>query len=149
MVASNTDHSGSTVLEQVGPNIIHHVSNSDITNPIVFVPKLYGIDFSITKHVFMLWLVAIIVATVVIFPIQRYVKSSGKEKSRWVILIEYIVEFIRDAISLPNVGPKWVMTWTPLFLTFFLSIKPSLSLRLGLINFSHSCGWRVRWHLRH
>ena len=122
MVASNTDHSGSTVLEQVGPNIIHHVSNSDITNPIVFVPKLYGIDFSITKHVFMLWLVAIIVATVVIFPIQRYVKSSGKEKSRWVTLIEYIVEFIRDAISYPNVGPKWVMTWTPLFLTFFFFI---------------------------
>ena len=49
MVASNTDHSGSTVLEQVGPNIIHHVSNSDITHPIVFVPKLYGLDFSITK----------------------------------------------------------------------------------------------------
>ena len=122
MVASNTDNSGLTVLEQVGPNIIHHVSNSDIAHPIVHVPKLFGIDFSITKHVFMLWLVAIIVATVIIFPIQRYLKSNGKQKSRWAIMIEYIVEFIRDAISSPNVGPKWVMTWTPLFLTFFFFI---------------------------
>ena len=122
MVISSTENSGQTVLEKVGPNIIHHVSNSDISHPIVHVPKLFGIDFSITKHVFMLWLIAIIVAIFVIIPIQRYVKSNGKEKTRWTIMIEYIVEFIRDGISGPNVGPKWVMTWTPLFLTFFFFI---------------------------
>ena len=122
MVASGTAKNGQSVLEQVGPNIIHHVSNSDISHPIVHIPKLFGIDFSITKHVFMLWLVSIIVATVVIIPIQKYIKSNGKDKSRWMIMIEYITEFIRNAISSPNVGPKWVMTWTPLFLTFFFFI---------------------------
>ena len=122
MVASGTAKNGQSVLEQVGPNIIHHVSNSDISHPIVHIPKLFGIDFSITKHVFMLWLVAIIVATVMIIPIQKYVKSNGKNKSRWMIMIEYITEFIRNAISAPNVGAKWVMTWTPLFLTFFFFI---------------------------
>ncbi|SVC25032.1 uncharacterized protein METZ01_LOCUS277886, partial [marine metagenome] len=122
MVISSTENSGQTVLEKVGPNIIHHVSNSDISHPIVHLPKLFGIDFSITKHVFMLWIIAIIVAIFVIIPIQRYVKSNGKEKTRWTIMIEYIVEFIRDGISGPNVGPKWVMTWTPLFLTFFFFI---------------------------
>ena len=70
----------------------------------------------------MLWVVAIIVATAVIYPIQKYVKSNGKEKSRWTIMIEYIVEFIRDAISGPNVGTKWVITLTHLFLTFFFFI---------------------------
>ena len=122
MVASGTAKNGQSVLEQVGPNIIHHVSNSDISHPIVHIPKLFGIDFSITKHVFMLWLVSIIVATVIIIPIQKYVKSNGKNKSRWMIMIEYITEFIRNAISAPNVGAKWVMTWTPLFLTFFFFI---------------------------
>ena len=122
MVASGTAKNGQSVLEQVGPNIIHHVSNSDISHPIVHIPKLFGIDFSITKHVFMLWLVSIIVATVIIIPIQKYVKSNGKNKTRWMIMIEYITEFIRNAISAPNVGAKWVMTWTPLFLTFFFFI---------------------------
>ena len=122
MVASGTAKNGQSVLEQVGPNIIHHVSNSDISHPIIHIPKLFGIDFSITKHVFMLWLVSIIVATVIIIPIQKYIKSNGEDKSRWMIMIEYITEFIRNAISSPNVGPKWVMTWTPLFLTFFFFI---------------------------
>jgi len=122
MVASGTAKNGLSVLEQVGPNIIHHVSNSDISHPIIHIPKIFGIDFSITKHVFMLWLVSIIVATVIIIPIQKYIKSNGKDKSRWMITIEYITEFIRNAISSPNVGPRWVMTWTPLFLTFFFFI---------------------------
>ena len=122
MVASGTAKNGLSVLEQVGPNIIHHVSNSDISHPIIHIPKIFGIDFSITKHVFMLWLVSIIVATVIIIPIQKYIKSNGKDKSRWMIMIEYITEFIRNAISSPNVGSRWVMTWTPLFLTFFFFI---------------------------
>ena len=122
MVADKTSHIGQTVLEQVGPNIIHHVSNSDITHPIIHLPKIFGIDFSITKHVLMLWLVGIIVSILVVLPIRKYLASNGKKKSRWVTLIEYIVEFVRDTISSPNVGSKWVMTWTPLFLTIFFFI---------------------------
>jgi len=122
MVAANTSHSNQTVLEQVGPNIIHHVSNSDITHPIIQLPSFFGIDFSVTKHVLMLWLVAFIVSIVVILPIRKYLSSNGKKKSNWVSLIEYIVEFVKDTIAAPNVGPNWVMTWTPLFLTFFFFI---------------------------
>ena len=122
MVAANTSNTGQSVLEQVGPNIIHHVSNSSKEHPIIKLPELFGIDFSVTKHVLMLWIVAIIVAFVVVIPVQKYIKSNGKDKSRWMVMIEYITEFIRNAISSPNVGPKWVMTWTPLFLTFFFFI---------------------------
>ena len=32
------------------------------------------------------------------------------------------MQFIRDSIVSPNVGPKWVNTWTPLVLTFFFFI---------------------------
>ena len=122
MVAANTNHSNQTVLEQVGPNIIHHVSNSDIAHPIIHLPSLFGIDFSVTKHVLMLWIVALIVSIVVILPVRKYLSSNGKKKSNWVTLIEYIVEFVKDTIAAPNVGPNWVMTWTPLFLTFFFFI---------------------------
>ena len=122
MIAANTSHSGQSVLDQVGPNIIHHVSNSDISHPIIKLPKLFGIDFSVTKHVFMLWIVAIIISIVIIFPIRAYLSNKGKKQSKWVTFIEYIVEFIKNTISVPNVGAKWVMTWTPLFLTFFFFI---------------------------
>ena len=122
MVAANSSYSNQTVLEQVGPNIIHHVSNSDITHPIIQLPSFFGIDFSVTKHVLMLWLVAFIVSIVVILPIRKYLSSNGKKKSNWVSLIEYIVEFVKDTIAAPNIGPNWVMTWTPLFLTFFFFI---------------------------
>ena len=122
MVAANTNHSNQTVLEQVGPNIIHHVSNSDIAHPIIHLPSFFGIDFSVTKHVLMLWIVALIVSIVVILPVRKYLSSNGKKKSNWVTLIEYIVEFVKDTIAAPNVGPNWVMTWTPLFLTFFFFI---------------------------
>ena len=122
MIAANTSHSGQSILDQVGPNIIHHVSNSDISHPIIQLPKLFGIDFSVTKHVFMLWIVAVIVSIVIVFPVRAYLSSNGKKKSKWVTFIEYIVEFVKDTISSPNVGPNWVMTWTPLFLTFFFFI---------------------------
>ena len=122
MVAANTSHSNQTVLEQVGPNILHHVSNSDIAHPIIHLPSFFGIDFSVTKHVLMLWLVALIVSIVVIIPTRKYLSSNGKKKSNWVTLIEYIVEFVKDTIAAPNVGPNWIMTWTPLFLTFFFFI---------------------------
>ena len=36
--------------------------------------------------------------------------------------LEAVVEFIRDSIALPNVGKKWVNTWTPLLLTLFVFI---------------------------
>jgi F-type H+-transporting ATPase subunit a len=32
------------------------------------------------------------------------------------------VEFVRDSVVLPNVGRKWVNTWTPLVLTLFFFI---------------------------
>ena len=45
MVAANTSNAGQSVLEQVGPNIIHHVSNSSKEHPIIKLPELFGIDF--------------------------------------------------------------------------------------------------------
>lgn len=103
-----------------GETIIHHIANN-AENPIVRLPKIFGIDFSITKHVFMLWLVAILVFVVITWIVRRC-RNQGPVPSGAGNALEFIVEFIRDSIVLPNVGEKWVNTWAPLILTFFAFI---------------------------
>ena len=120
-VTESAQGSGS-VMEQVGPNIIHHVSNSDIAHPIIHLPTIFGINFSVSKHVFMLWMVAVLVATAVIIPVRKFLGSERSVPRGWMNAIEAMVQFIRDVVVKPNVGPKWVMTWTPLILTFFFFI---------------------------
>jgi F-type H+-transporting ATPase subunit a len=122
MSAVEAGHTSNSVMEQVGPNIIHHVSNSDISHPIIHLPTLYGINFYVTKHVFMLWLVTILIGIAVIIPVRRFLAGGRPVPTGWMNALETIVQFIRDSIVKPNVGPKWVMTWTPLILTFFFFI---------------------------
>jgi len=122
MSAVETGHAPQSVMEQVGSNIIHHVSNSDISHPIYHIPPLFGIDFSVTKHVLMLWIVALLVGIAVIVPVRKFLSNNKAAPSGFMNGIEAIVQFIRDSIVKPNVGPKWVMTWTPLVLTFFFFI---------------------------
>ncbi|MBT3299164.1 MAG: F0F1 ATP synthase subunit A [Candidatus Marinimicrobia bacterium] len=110
------------VMEQVGPNIIHHVTNSDIAHPILHLPTIFGIDFSVTKHVFMLWLVALLVSVTVIIPVRRYVNGKKMIPSGLANLIEMVIVFIRDSIVRPNVGTRWVNTWSPLIFTLFFFI---------------------------
>jgi F-type H+-transporting ATPase subunit a len=114
-----------------GKVIIEHVSNSGIDHPLVHLPKVFGIDFSVTKHVLMLWLVATVVFVVVTWAVQRYLKQDRLIPSGFMNGLESVVEFVRDAIVLPNVGKKWVDVWTPLILTFFLFILCSNA--IGLI----------------
>ena len=138
MSAVETGHTSQSVMEQVGSNIIHHVSNTytpilEKFHPIVYFPDLFGIEkghgmynilysMSVTKHVFMLWIVALLVGIAVIIPVRKFLSSNKAVPSGWMNGIEAIVQFIRDSIVKPNVGPKWVMTWTPLVLTFFFFI---------------------------
>jgi F-type H+-transporting ATPase subunit a len=122
MSAIEAGHASQSVMEQVGPNIIHHVSNSDISHPLFHIPPLFGIDFSVTKHVLMLWVVSLLVGVAIIIPVRKYLSSNRSTPSGWMNGIEAVVQFIRDSIVRPNVGSKWVMTWTPLILTFFFFI---------------------------
>src|ERR1700686_3014139 len=105
-----------------GKVIIEHVSNSGIDHPLVHLPKGLGIDFSGPKHVLMLWLVAAVVFVVVTWAVRRDLKQDRPIPSGVMNGLEWVVEFVRDAIVLPNVGKKWVDVWTPLILTLFLFI---------------------------
>jgi F-type H+-transporting ATPase subunit a len=105
-----------------GETIIHHVANSPVSDPLIHLPTIAGIDFSVTKHVLMLWLVAGFVFVVVTWAVRRYLRQDRLIPSGFMNALEAVVEFIRDDIAEPNVGKKWVNTWTPLILTFFLFI---------------------------
>lgn len=122
MSAAESGHKSGTVLDQVGENIIHHVSNSPLDHPLIHFPTFFGIDFSVTKHVFMLWVVATLVSIVIIIPVQRYLKKKKPIPTGWMNVIESVVTFIRDSIVRPNVGTKHSDTWAPMILTFFFFI---------------------------
>lgn len=107
-----------------GETIIGHVANSSLDHPLIHLPKVFGIDFSVTKHVLMLWIVAAILFVAVTWIVRRYLRL---DRDRLVPTgpmnaLEAVVEFIRDVIAQPNVGKKWVRTWTPLLLTLFVFI---------------------------
>jgi F-type H+-transporting ATPase subunit a len=104
----------------VGEKIIQHVANN-ADHPVIHLPALFGIDFSISKHVFMLWLVALIVFVSITWIVRQYLKK-GPVPSGLGNGLEAVVLFIRDSIVQPNVGQKWVAVWTPLILTLFIFI---------------------------
>ena len=122
MIAGGEQTHDSSVMDQVGDNIIHHVSNSSLDHPLIHLPLVFGIDLSVTKHVFMLWIVAIVVACAIIIPIQKYLQKNNPVPSGWMNLLEMIVKFIRDSIVKPNIGSKYTETWAPMILTFFFFI---------------------------
>ncbi len=102
--------------------IIGHVANTGLDHPILHLPPIFGIDFSVTKHVFMVWLMATVVFVTVTLLVRRYLAQGRLVPTGGMNALEALVEFIRDSIALPNVGKKWVMAWTPLLLTFFVFI---------------------------
>ena len=105
-----------------GEVIIEHVANSSFEHPILHLPLLFGIDFSVTKHVFMLLLVATAVFLLITTTVRRYLKQDRLVPGGFMNALEFVVEFIRDSIVLPNVGAKYVRTWAPLVLTLFFFI---------------------------
>jgi F-type H+-transporting ATPase subunit a len=133
MLQETAEHAAGQAAEKfkAGEVIIEHVSNSGPDHPLIHLPKILGIDFSVTKHVFMLWLVAAIVAVSVILAVRRYLKQDRLVPSGFMNALEFFVEYVRDSIVLPNVGKKWVNSWTPLIMTFFVFILASNA--IGLI----------------
>lgn len=105
-----------------GDTIINHVSNSSLDHPLIHLPTIAGIDLSVTKHVFMLWLVASVVFVLVTVVVRRFLSSGRPVPTGFMSALEAVVLYVRDEIVQPNVGRKWVNTWTPLLLTFFIFI---------------------------
>ena len=107
-----------------GETIIGHVANSPLDHPLIHLPTFMGIDFSVTKHVLMLWIVAALLFVGITWIVRRYLRLPADRMvpTGAAAALETTVEFVRDTIVVPNVGRKWARTWTPLLLTFFIFI---------------------------
>ena len=105
-----------------GETIMEHVSNTSVNEPIIHLPKMFGIDMSVTKHVLMLWIVSAILFVGVTWLVRRFIRQERPVPGRAMTLLEIAIEFVRDSIVEPNVGHKWSRAWTPLVLTLFLFI---------------------------
>jgi F-type H+-transporting ATPase subunit a len=127
-----------------GKTIIEHVSNNR-EHPIFHLPPVFGIDFSVTKHVLMLWLVAAVAFVVVTVAVRRYLKQDRRIPAGFMNGLEFVVMFVRDEMVLPNVGKKWVNTWTPLILTFFIFILCANA--IGLVPIFDVLGLVDHWVL--
>ena len=137
-VAEQSHTAGGSVIDQVGENIINHVSNTYTSDPaefhpIIYFPDLFDIaeghdmfnilySLSVTKHVLMLWVVFILIACAIIIPVRKYLNQEKAIPSGWMNALESVVKFIRDSIVQPNVGSKHTETWAPIILTFFFFI---------------------------
>jgi F-type H+-transporting ATPase subunit a len=128
-----------------GEVIIGHVSNSSAEHPLIHLPTILGVNLSVTKHVFMVWLVAASVFAIVTLIVRRSVARAELKPSGAASGIETIVEFIRDGIVVPNVGEKWAATWTPLLLTFFFFILGANA--IGLFPIFDTLALLDRWVL--
>jgi F-type H+-transporting ATPase subunit a len=105
-----------------GETIIEHVSNSSIDHPLIHLPKVMGIDLSVTKHVLMVWIVAAIVFVIVTAVVRRYLRQERLIPTGFMNALEFLVLYLRDSIAEPNFGRKWVNSYTPLLLTLFVFI---------------------------
>jgi F-type H+-transporting ATPase subunit a len=143
-IAHQVEHAGAEAKFDAGKTIIEHVSNAK-DHPILHLPSIMGIDFSISKHVMMLWLVAAFVFIVATLAIRRYLKQDELVPSGFMNGLEAVVEFIRDSIVAPNVGHRWVNTWTPLVLTLFIFILCANA--IGLIPVFEVLGLVDHWVL--
>lgn len=122
MSGADTVHTSTESGFDAGEVIIGHVSNSSLEHPILQLPTLFGINFSVTKHVLMLWIVATFVFVAITWTVRKYLKQETPVPAGFMTVLEIVVQFIRDSIVLPNVGKKYLNTWTPLILTFFFFI---------------------------
>ena len=123
----------------------------DFHNP--SIAKKYGIDFSITKHVFLLLLVAFITVTSIIFLVQRYIASHTKVPGKPMNFIEMIVVYIRENVLKNFIGEKYYREWAPLIYTlfFFILVGNFLGLIpifdfLGFINYFGSKLVSIDYH---
>jgi len=106
-----------------GDMILEHILNSQSLQ-IPFVGHvrlptlhLFGWDLPITKHVVMMWVVALFLLALGLVAARVHRQSPGKVGH----LIEMAILFIRDEIALPNIGEHGGR-FVPYLLTTFLFI---------------------------
>jgi F-type H+-transporting ATPase subunit a len=118
--------------------IMHHVMDSNcieipFTTRNIYLPhlQLFGLDISITKYVFFIWIVAILLLIIGLVAAKGYKKSLIPKG--FTNLIEVLIIFVRDEIVKPSIG-KGFEPYLPYMLTLFFFIL--ISNLFGLVPFT-------------
>lgn len=135
--------------ESLGDFLTHHISNSHEFHPIPFLPSLhlptgwtvFGIDMSISLHVFMMLLAGALL--IILFALGGRRRNSAPT-SKLGHALEALVIYVRDEVVEPNLGKKDTAAWLPFFLTIFffflvlnlLGLIPGFSAATGNVNFT-------------
>src|SRR5690606_16444755 len=93
-------------------------SANSIARPFMYEDR--PLDFSITKTVFSMILVAFLLILIFSFSARHYKKNKMAPRGISGFL-EPIILFVRDEIAIPNIGTKY-MKYMPLLLTIFFFI---------------------------
>jgi len=129
------------VPEQI--DFVGHVANGE--HALIHLPPLFGINMDVTKHVLMIWIASVVVFVFATTAVRRYLRKGEATPTGTSNALEIIVEWVRDSISRPNVGNKWLSTWTPMFISLFLFILVCNG--LGLIPIFEFIGLIDHWFI--
>lgn len=85
-----------------------------------FIPfSLFGMPMAVTKHVYFLWIVGLLVILLTFLARRSY--RDNVPHGRWANFVEGVVLFVRDEIIVPNAGQEGVR-YLGFFLTMFIFI---------------------------
>ena len=105
--------------------IMHHITDQnsiELPWPIgeVQLPEIHigALDISITKHVVIMWVVALLLVLLII-PSARRIRAIP---SKWLNMIELFILFVRDEVAEGAMGKEWGRKLTPYLLTTFFFI---------------------------
>jgi F-type H+-transporting ATPase subunit a len=129
-----TEGGGHGEEHSIGETILHHVQDTHELDlwPLGYLPlpeiHLFGIDFSITKHLVMMWIASVLLVAVFRLAFRR----QAAVPSGIANMLEALVVYLRDEVILPNTGEAGRRYLPFLLTTFFFILFCNL---LGLIPY--------------
>ena len=142
-IEANQAGAPNDISDKISSAIMDHVSNSSLDHPILHLPTIFGINFSVTKHVMMLWVTAVVVFSIAYFATKRYRKEEYPVPTGFTNAFETVVDFIRNQVVRPNIGAEFSRFWAPLILTLFFFILTANT--IGLIPIFEFIGGIARF----
>ena len=129
-IIADTVHTAVDTLKHAGGNdsgwILHHIMDGRELDFMPFgtihipqFPLLFGIDITPTKHVFFMWLSALLVLITFLVVARSYKKSLIPKGI--ANFFEVIIVFVRDEIAIPTIG-KGYEVFVPFLLSLFFFI---------------------------
>lgn len=121
-------------------DVIHHVTDGDVIELEPFgeihLPaiKIGDFDISITRHVVMMWIAAILLVLIFSSVANAYKKMSRPEAPKgFVNLMETMIEFVRNDVVKANIGEGYERFLPYLLTVFFFILTCNL---LGLLPYA-------------